>query len=490
MPPSPKPGSKAEREVLREQMLQAGCSVTEIVVEMRARWRMRPREAWRHVHGWTLQQVSDRIDVAITAHPGAALACDASLVGKWERWPAPAGRRPPMRALTLLAGIYGCTVDDLLDLEDRRAFPPEDLLLIRRPEPSAEAALIATTSPVDDTASPNGTELVQAAAAESAMWAQWAEATNVGDIALEQLVADTRALANSYITDEPLTVFTRARQLRDQVFALLEGHQYPRQTTDLYTTAGYLCALLAWISSDLGQMREADTQGRTAWLCAELARHDELRAWVLSTRSKIALWDGRLRDAIAQARRGASYASRGTAKVLLACQEADAWSLLGAADEARTAITRAMDARDHLTGADEVAGIFSCTEFRRSNYASAVLLRIGAPNEALREVEDAFSSREPRAYGTVAQARIVQAAAYLALRQPDGAADALRPVLALPPQQRLEPLARRVRELGAALARSPFADSTPAAALQRDIEAWCLDSAPRVLALSRGDGFV
>ncbi|MER5322257.1 helix-turn-helix transcriptional regulator [Streptosporangium roseum] len=489
MPARPKPGSRAERAALCEEMKQAGCSLAEIVMEMRARWRMRPREAWRQAHGWTLQQVADRIDVAAVNLPGSALASDASLVGKWERWPATAGRRPSLRALTLLADVYGCTVEDLLDLEDRRALPPEDLRLLHSPEPPAETTSTITVRP-PDAAPPTGTELVHTAASESATWAQWAETTNVGDIALEQLLADTRTLAITYVTGDPLAVFSRARQLRDQVFSLLEGHQYPRQATDLYAMAGYLCGLLAWISSDLGQMRDADTQGRTAWLCAELAGHNELRAWVLSTRSKIALWDGRLREAINHARRGAAYDPQGTAGVLLACQEADAWSLLGAAEEARAAITRAADARDRVIGADEVAGIFSCMEFRRANYASAVLLRIGAPDEALREAEAAFTSREPRAYGTAAQVRIVQAAAHLALRQPDGAIATLRPVFALPPQQRLEPVARRIRELGAALARSPMADSAPAVGLQAEIEAWCLDSAPRVLALSRGEGSI
>lgn len=61
---------------------------------------------------------------------------------------------------------------------------------------------------------------------------------------------------------------------RDRGFALLENHQYPRQSADLYAAAGYLCGLLAWMSSDLGQLHNADTQGRTAWLCARS------RSWV------------------------------------------------------------------------------------------------------------------------------------------------------------------------------------------------------------------
>ncbi|MEU4229606.1 helix-turn-helix transcriptional regulator [Nonomuraea sp. NPDC026600] len=481
----PKSGSRAQREALREEMLARGCRHADIAAEMRARWQMRPREAWRHAYGWTLQQLADRVNVPAASGPDGALATDASLVGKWEKWPQ-GGRRPTARALVLLAEVFGCEVDELLDLDDRRELPDVELRLISRPDSVAEPPAATTAEPAEQVLSASTAEFVHHAAAESATWAQWAEASNVGDIALEQLLSDTRALASSYLSGDPLTVFGAVRALRDRVFSLLEGRQYPRQSTDLYAVAGYLCALLAWISSDLGQIRDADTQGRTAWLCAELSGSNDLRAWVLSTRSKIAFWDGRLREAIGFARRGASYQPQGTAGILLACQEADAWSTLGAGGEAREAIVRAADARGQVAGIDEVAGIFSCSDFRRSNYASAVLLRIGAPAEALRESEEALSSRQPQAYGTAAQVRIVQGFAHLALGEPDGAAQALRSVLALPPQRRLDTLTRRVRELAVALARSPLADSGPGRSLQAEIEAWSLESLPRALALAPG----
>ncbi|MGW7542361.1 hypothetical protein ACWGKQ_14775 [Streptomyces sp. NPDC054770] len=76
------------------------------------------------------------------------------------------------------------------------------------------------------------------AADESATWAQWAEASNVGDIALEQLMAETRTLASDYLTSDPVVLFVRTRALRDRLFSLLEGHQYPRQSPDLYVAAG------------------------------------------------------------------------------------------------------------------------------------------------------------------------------------------------------------------------------------------------------------
>ncbi|MBG0852933.1 XRE family transcriptional regulator [Streptomyces spinoverrucosus] len=328
------------------------------------------------------------------------------------------------------------------------------------------------------------------AADESATWAQWVEASNVGDIALEQLMADIRALASDYLTSDPIPLFVRTRALRDRVFALLEGHQYPRQSADLYMAAGYLCGLLAWMSSDLGHLRDADTQGRTASLCAELSGHKDVRAWVLSTRSKVAFWGGRLRDAITYARRGADCRSTGTVPVMLACQEADAWSQLGAEDEALAALARAVEARDTLSGEDDIGGIFSCAPARQQNYAAAVQLRVGRANDALCAAEQALAllaSQPVRAYGTEAQIHISKAAAHLGVGEAEGAFEALAPVLALPPGHRLAPVTRRLGELPLDAAR-PHSSGRAAIGLRAAIEDFCLDSAPRHLALSPGEG--
>lgn len=244
----------------------------------------------------------------------------------------------------------------------------------------------------------------------------------------------------------------------------------------------------AWMSSDLGQLREADAQGRTAWLCAELSGHNDLRAWALSTRSKVAFWDGRLRDAITFARRGAAYSPSGTVGVLLACQEADAWSQLGAEEEALAVLARAEDARDASTGEDQIGGIFACQPARQENYAAAVQLRIGRPAEALRSADNALTLllvQPVRAYGTEAQIHISQAAAHLAIGEAEGALEALAPVLALPPDHRLAPVTRRLHELSATIGR-PHDSGTAAVGLCSAIEEFCLDSAPRHLALSPG----
>ncbi|MFI1018036.1 helix-turn-helix domain-containing protein [Streptomyces sp. NPDC020965] len=474
----PKPGSKVDRDRLRGELSSVGCTPGQIATEMRARWGMRPREALRHAHGWTLQELSDRLAELTADLPGVVIAADASLIAKWEKWPG-GGRRPTLQSLALLSEAFGVPVLDLFDLEDVRALPDSDLRVLRGTPRTLSAPLYSTVEAAPREAvraSLDGPELVEHAAVESAIWAQWAEATNVGTVALEQVMAEVRTLSRDYLIGDPATLFARTRQLRDRVFRLIEGHQQPQQSADLYMAGGYLCGLLAWMSSDLGRLSAADTQGRTAWLCAELSGHTDLRAWVLSTRSKIAFWDNRLRDAVQYARHGASLTTNGTVRVLLSCQEADAWSRLGAANEARSAISRATAAREQATGFDDVDGLFSCDPFREINYRAGVSLRLGDPRAVLEAVEQCATPSPHQAFGTVAQMHISQGAAHLALREPEGALEALRPVLDLPPRMRLDPVVRRIREVADMITTSPIAASPNAIALRQNMETWCAEA--------------
>ncbi|CAM5501965.1 MULTISPECIES: helix-turn-helix domain-containing protein [Streptomyces] len=467
-------GSRAARDALRKKMRDLGIPTSSIAQEMRARFGFRIREAWRHAHGWSQQEVADRLADHFARRPGQPVWVDASMVGKWEKWPVTSDRRPRVAVLLALADIYDCPVTDLLDLEDRRALPPDDIEVLTRLEP----------------VEPSGAELLRLAADESLTWSRWAETSNVGEVSIAQLLAAVRSLSSEYLKPgaSPMLLFSRARILRDQVFALLEGHQRPHETRDLYRISGYTCALLAWISSDLGCLPEAEAQGLTAWLCAELSGDATLRAWVLSVRSKTAFWDGRLKDAVTHAQRGAACAPAGSATVLLACQEADAWSALGATAEATAALGRAADARQALRPRDEIGGLFACDQARQHNYVAAVQLRLERPVQALHAADQALAqmrSQPVRAYGTLAQTHISKAAAHLAQGQADGAHEALLPVLALAPEHRLATVTQRVTELGAGLGPRSGQD---AVGLRAAIDAWRSDTISRRLALSPGRG--
>ncbi|MEU2757313.1 XRE family transcriptional regulator [Streptomyces albidoflavus] len=486
--------TRSQRQAIREliaEMTALGCRREEVVAQLRHDFRMRPREAYRLAAGLTLDQSA----AAVTEVTGGSQAPEGSGIAKAEKWPGPSSRRPSLSLLGALAQVYGCEAADLVDVADLREMPPADRRVLRagaaspaagKEEPQAAApAPPAASAPagVSNTAGDSGPALVRRAAEEAAAWAGWAEASNVGPVAVEQFLADTRARAEEYLAQDPAAVFLRTRALRDRVFGLLQGHQSPAQARDLYQCAGYLCALLAWMSSDLGHPREGETQARTGWLCAELADQPDLRAWVASTQSAIALWDGRLRDAIQHAARGSQYATTGTVATFLACQEADAWSLLGAAGETRQALERAADAQERARGADPVGGLFRCGEFRTANYRASALLRTGDAAGARDTAQAALDTYSTLSYGTTAQTRITLAAAHLACRDTEAVRSALDPVLALPPDQRLAPLVERIRDLGRDLATRSGAGA-PGVQLRTAIADWCADSAPRRLPLS------
>jgi len=97
--------------------------------------------------------------------------------------------------------------------------------------------------------------------------------------------SDIRRIAHSYLKVPTLPLFARARAIRDHAFTLLAGRQPPCQTRDLYAAAGWALTLLAWMSTDLGRPDVTDTHARAAWLCADNADHNGLRAWVRATPS-------------------------------------------------------------------------------------------------------------------------------------------------------------------------------------------------------------
>jgi hypothetical protein len=178
--------------------------------------------------------------------------------------------------------------------------------------------------------------------------------------------------------------------------------------------------------------------------------------------------------------------------VMLACQEADAWAEIGARDPAKDALQKAEEARQGASQ-DVVGGLFACNPLRQHNYSGAVQLRIGNPSSAIEHANEALLAANHEtapAYGTVAQVRIWAAAAQLASAADqqassngiEGAAEFLKPVLALPPEQRLDTVVRRLRGVGRVIASSASLQrSLPAKKLYSEINSFCLDrSAPQL----------
>ncbi len=138
--PYAKTSERAEQRALRERMRALGLSHPQIAFEFARRYNMRARASWRHAHGWSLKQAAERITACAAQAgvdpDGTTVAMTGPHLCEVESWPgygsAPAGRRPTLYLLSLLATAYDCAIADLLDLADYEHMRPADLLVLGR----------------------------------------------------------------------------------------------------------------------------------------------------------------------------------------------------------------------------------------------------------------------------------------------------------------------------------------------------------------------
>ncbi len=284
------------------------------------------------------------------------------------------------------------------------------------------------------------------------------EASNVGAETLDQLLDDVRRLVVVFQQQPLPTLHGDLMDTQEHSFGLLEGRQRPEQSRDLYLVAGIACGLMGMASHDLGASHDAMTQARTGYACADNAGHDGLRAWIRGLQAVFTYWSGRLEDSLHYAQLGTEIAarSRGTSGVWLASAEARALAALNRPAEAHTALARATDLRDQVQP-DELDGLGGMCTFTRPRqlYFAAEALSWGGQPEATRaerialEALDAYASApaQDRSFGHEANTRIALAIARVSHSEIDGAAEALAPVLELPPAQRTHGIVTAVERM-------------------------------------------
>jgi transcriptional regulator with XRE-family HTH domain len=397
---------------------------------------------------------------------------------QWERWYAGNVKTGPHPdASRVLEHMFGYPIQQLLATG----------------QISHEPAEYSFNEPVRGTAPftshPFGTYLLADRISELVTWV---EETNVGDGTLDYLDQATLRLAHDCLTAPPFQSYERAAALIERIFAILRGgHQRIGQTRDLYVIGGKLCAVLSWMSSDLGHLTAAEAHSRNGWILADHAEHNGLRALLLCAQSKNAYWAKRYNDAAVYARRGYEYEPPGTARVLLACQEADALQATGKVSEAKAALVRAEHAQENISGAEDLGGIFGCGIARRANYSIGTYLRAGEADRALQQVkraETAWHDGDEWAYGTWAQVQIGAAVAQLMNKEVGGAAVTLQPVLSQPAERRLATLTTRLhREVRPLLASPTVVRSKTAIMLSDEIADYCSEQS-RIRPMLEGDG--
>ncbi|MGH3655550.1 MAG: hypothetical protein ACRDUA_02730, partial [Micromonosporaceae bacterium] len=200
------------------------------------------------------------------------------------------------------------------------------------------------------------------------------EAGVSGDV-IEQFRDDVRRLAAAYPKRPLHEILGDLVELQDAVFTLLERKQRPHQARDLYFLGSVVGGMLANASHDLAEPHAAMTQARTAFLCADNADHNGLRAWLRGLQSLIAYRAGRPHESVRYAQQGAAYAAGNSAAVWLPMNEARAWATLGNADEAHAAIRRAEAAWSEVQSddLDRLGGMCTFTRSRQLYYAAEAM---------------------------------------------------------------------------------------------------------------------
>jgi len=379
------------------------------------------------------------------AYDNAAAALGAAFIGvrpsekTFRRWLAgEIGDVPRAEHCLVLEVMFtGWTARQLFGLD-----PPDDgavtpaTVARSRSDPDERGALVAS-------------------AEDSAEFLAWAELGNVGDLTIEQIQVDVRRLARAYLKTDTGPLVERAVDLRGRLFELLRGRQKPAQTRELFGAAGWTLTLLAWISIDLKRPDVAETHLRTARLCADYAEYGLLRAWIAATRHSVAFWEDDYQTAVGQARNGLVDAPAGSgAALLLTSAVAVDLAYCGDHIRAREMLTEAQRRVDELGAADAdgMEGPFACAVGRAGSFWADTHLVLGQPEDALRiaaESVHAFEASPPgeRNLGSERMVRCQQVKAHMAMREYDGASEALQPVLQTVQEHRVGPLVRRVSEI-------------------------------------------
>jgi transcriptional regulator with XRE-family HTH domain len=495
-------GTKAQRDQLRRAMQQQGCTPEQIAAEMTLKWGYRPRQAWRHAHGLTQDDVAARYNQLVDSDQ-AAMA--GKRISDFEAWPH-GGVKPTLTTLKILADIYGTTTWTLTDHDDRQALPSHERIALKPQSGDSNTyseyqspQLVLPATPVISSSGSRPTlltgvtagplyrssvdrpihDLIMSAAYESRHHAESAQEHIMPDATLEEVNAEVERLTREHLYQSSISTFPDTLQTRDKIYRLLEYQQYPRQTTHLYYLASVICALLADMSANVGFPRAALEQARAGWAYAEIIGHNSLRLWCRIKEAALADAEDRPQRALDLVSSASSWATEPLGKVSLYNALAVYSARTARADEARVALTRAFDAHDSSPGSsdlfDHLGGMFSYPREKLLQVSGTTYLELGDISVAENNSAEAITYYETgplerRARGNEASARIDVGHSRLLRGDVEGASEALEPVLQLPTSRRIGFVGSRLRNFQSTLRNQNVATSHFGRDLMQSIE--------------------
>ncbi|MGW1279475.1 helix-turn-helix domain-containing protein [Streptomyces tsukubensis] len=309
-----------------------------------------------------------------------------------------------------------------------------------------------------------GAATAEHAAAVSLDFADFIAPSDTDDDYLCYLHDNLARIAGQYVCTSVLPLFNDLVSIRDEVFGLLRKRQKPHHARELYVLAGASCLLLAHASQNLGNSHAALAQIRTAGTCAQQIDHKPLRAWAAGTTALIAEWSAQPARALQLAEKAIALAPAGHSRIRAFAIQARTAARTGNQEAADAALTQMMTAQEEPPDADdlvEIGGIFTFPPAKQDYYTGATFSLLGRHEEAeayATRAVDQYRHGPPmaRSYGDEALAAIDIALARIRQGDIGMATSWLQPILALPPDQRIQQLALGLRPVARALEESPL----------------------------------
>lgn len=307
---------------------------------------------------------------------------------------------------------------------------------------------------------------------------------------IEELQQDVAVLARS-VGLSAFDTFSTARRLCDEARALADRTRRPGELADLFVIIGQGASLMASSAFDLGHWNESSALARAATQYADLAGHASLKAWTYGLHMTLANWRNEPDAALSYYGRAMRVAPDGEPKLRLRYIASRSHALLDDPASVTVLLDTAQRDRETAEGQpDELTtstgGEFAFGDARAASCAAAAWLDLRDGGHAARYAREALRIYEAlpiagRPYSQIIGTNIDMAAAHLHMRALDGAAEALRTVLVLPPEKRNVSLTGRLARVEGLLREAPWNGDADARFLADQIAVWLSETSARPL---------
>lgn len=305
-------------------------------------------------------------------------------------------------------------------------------------------------------------------------------ASHVFERDLDSLQGVIEELAVAYLASPARPMLEQGMDVQRELAARARvGAIRPRELADLYLGLGRVSGVLAYAALDMGRADIARQHIDAAWRMADMAENDELKAWVRGTQSLIARFDQKWGEAKFYVDDGMRYAGAGTSALRLLSGAAQCAANMGDTERALEYLDQAERERESV-GPDSLEGLFGFSRAKQWYYGGSSLMWLPeryALERAEKSAEAAIATweNEPvaqRSLDDEALAHVYLATARIRLRDLDGAMEAVRPILQLPPERQISWISKRVANLADLLDSKVFEKSSQAAAAREELRTY------------------